>query len=55
MPKTLVLCADGTCNAFGYASSNVARLVEYLDLDAVQQVQRFRSGTAQSYLNSLSF
>ena len=36
MPKTLVLCADGTCNAFGYASSNVARLVEYLDLDAVQ-------------------
>jgi hypothetical protein len=34
MGKNLVLCSDGTCNAFGAeSSSNVARLIEYLDLD----------------------
>ena len=32
----IVLCADGTCNAFGYSSSNVARLLEYVDLDDCQ-------------------
>jgi len=32
MPKNVVLCADGTCNAFGDASSNVARLVEFIEL-----------------------
>src|SRR5215510_47601 len=32
MGRSLVLCADGTCNAFGYSSSNVVRVIEYLDL-----------------------
>ena len=32
MPKNVVLCADGTCNAFGSASSNVARLLELIEL-----------------------
>jgi uncharacterized protein (DUF2235 family) len=32
MPKNVVLCADGTCNAFGYSSSNVARLIEFIEL-----------------------
>src|ERR1700730_524494 len=34
MSKNIVICADGTCNAFAYSSSNVAKLIEYLDLDA---------------------
>lgn len=33
MSRVLVLCADGTCNAFGDTSSNVARVIGYLDLD----------------------
>ena len=33
MSKILILCADGTCNAFGHSPSNVAKLIEYLDLD----------------------
>jgi uncharacterized protein (DUF2235 family) len=33
MSKILAFCADGTCNAFGYSSSNVARVIEYLDLN----------------------
>ena len=38
MGKNLVLCADGTCNAFGAtSSSNVARLIEFLDLDDARQ------------------
>jgi len=32
MPKNVVLCADGTCNAFGHSSSNVARLLELIEL-----------------------
>jgi uncharacterized protein (DUF2235 family) len=32
MPKNVVLCADGTCNAFGYTSSNVAKLLEMIEL-----------------------
>jgi uncharacterized protein (DUF2235 family) len=39
-PRNLVLCADGTCNAFGHSHSNVARLLQCIDLDqpCVQQV-----------------
>jgi uncharacterized protein (DUF2235 family) len=39
-PRNLVLCADGTCNAFGHSHSNVARLLQCVDLDqpCVQQV-----------------
>ncbi len=39
-PRNLVLCADGTCNAFGHSHSNVSRLLECIDLDkpSVQQV-----------------
>jgi len=46
MGKNLVLCADGTCNAFGAtSSSNVARLVEFLDLDdASQQIVFYDQG-----------
>lgn len=32
MHRNLVLCADGTCNAFGHSSSNVARLLEHIEL-----------------------
>jgi len=32
MPRNLVLCADGTCNAFGHSSSNVARLLQHIEL-----------------------
>ena len=32
MGRNLVLCADGTCNAFGDSSSNVARLLQHLEL-----------------------
>jgi uncharacterized protein (DUF2235 family) len=32
MTRNLVLCADGTCNAFGHSSSNVARLLEHIEL-----------------------
>ena len=32
MSKNVVLCADGTCNAFGHSSSNVARLLELIEL-----------------------
>ena len=45
MPKNLVLCADGTCNAFGYSSSNVARLIEHVELlDAQTQVVCYDQG-----------
>lgn len=46
MGKNLVLCADGTCNAFGAeSSSNVARLIEHLDLsDADRQVAVYDQG-----------
>ena len=46
MGKNLVLCADGTCNAFGAkSSSNVARLIQYLDLtDAHRQVAVYDQG-----------
>ena len=30
--RTVVLCADGTCNAFGHSSSNVARLLRHIAL-----------------------
>ena len=40
-----VLCADGTCNAFGRHSSNVAKLIELLDLsDARVQVAAYDQG-----------
>jgi len=32
--RKFVLCADGTCNAFGPSSSNVARLLELIELTA---------------------
>ena len=45
MAKNLILCADGTCNAFGRSSSNVARLIEHLDLDhAAAQVACYDQG-----------
>ena len=45
MSRILVLCADGTCNAFGRCSSNVARLIEHLDLDhAAAQVACYDQG-----------
>jgi uncharacterized protein (DUF2235 family) len=31
--RNLVLCADGTCNAFGHSHSNVARLLQCAELD----------------------
>lgn len=45
MGKNLVR-ADGTCNAFGAtSSSNVARLIEYLDLDdARKQIALYDQG-----------
>jgi uncharacterized protein (DUF2235 family) len=36
MTRTLVLCADGTCNAFGHSSSNVARLLEHIELHSAK-------------------
>jgi uncharacterized protein (DUF2235 family) len=46
MGKNVVLCADGTCNAFGAkSSSNVARLIQYLNLDdAHKQVAMYDQG-----------
>jgi len=45
MSRILVLCADGTCNAFGSSSSNVARLIEHLDLDhATAQIACYDQG-----------
>ncbi len=44
MPRNLVLCADGTCNAFGHSSSNVARLIEHVELDAGTQVVCYDQG-----------
>src|SRR5687767_3160973 len=46
MAKNVVLCADGTCNAFGASSSsNVARLIEFLDLrNASAQVVVYDQG-----------
>jgi len=45
MSKIVVLCADGTCNAFGSSSSNVARLIELIDLDhAAAQVACYDQG-----------
>jgi len=46
MGKNLVLCADGTCNAFGAtSSSNVAKLIEHLDLDdARKQIALYDQG-----------
>jgi uncharacterized protein (DUF2235 family) len=32
MLRNLVLCADGTCNAFGLSSSNVARVLQHIEL-----------------------
>ena len=32
MLKNIVLCADGTCNAYGHSSSNVARLLDFIEL-----------------------
>jgi uncharacterized protein (DUF2235 family) len=32
MIRNLILCAEGTCNAVGHSSSNVARLLEHIDL-----------------------
>jgi len=34
MSKNIVICADGTGNSFGRNRSNVARMVEFLDLDS---------------------
>jgi uncharacterized protein (DUF2235 family) len=43
--RNIVLCADGTCNAFGQSSSNVAKLIEYLDLsDEAMQVVAYDQG-----------
>jgi uncharacterized protein (DUF2235 family) len=43
--KRIVLCADGTCNAFGQRSSNVAKLLEHLDLsDERVQVAAYDQG-----------
>ena len=43
--KNIVLCADGTCNAFGQASSNVAKLIEHLNLtDETVQVAAYDQG-----------
>ena len=40
-----MLCADGTCNAFGQSSSNVAKLIEHLDLsDETLQVAAYDQG-----------
>jgi uncharacterized protein (DUF2235 family) len=34
LARNFVLCADGTCNAFGPSSSNVAKLLQYVELRA---------------------
>jgi uncharacterized protein (DUF2235 family) len=45
MAKNLVLCADGTCNAFGRSSSNVGRLLEFVELcDCGSQVVVYDQG-----------
>jgi uncharacterized protein (DUF2235 family) len=46
MGKNLVLCADGTCNAFGAkSSSNVAKLIKLLDMeDAGTQMAAYDQG-----------
>ena len=45
MTRNLVLCADGTCNAFGHSSSNVARLLEHIELqNAEAQVVCYDQG-----------
>ena len=45
MAKNLVLCSDGTCNAFGRSSSNVARLLEFIELlDRSTQVACYDQG-----------
>lgn len=43
--KNIVLCADGTCNAFGQSLSNVGKLIEHLDLtDETVQVVAYDQG-----------
>ena len=43
--KRIVLCTDGTCNAFGRHSSNVTKLIELLDLsDECVQVAAYDQG-----------
>lgn len=45
MPKNIVICADGTGNAFDAQVSNVSRLVQLLDLsDPTQQVAFYDQG-----------
>lgn len=45
MTRNIILCADGTCNVFGKASSNVARLLDYLELqNAAAQVVCYDQG-----------
>jgi uncharacterized protein (DUF2235 family) len=40
-----VLCADGTCNAFGQSSSNAAKLIEHINLaDEAVQVAAYDQG-----------
>ena len=49
-PKTIVLCADGTCNVFGQRSSNVARLLEFIDLhDATSLVACYDQGVGTQF------
>jgi uncharacterized protein (DUF2235 family) len=45
MARNLVLCSDGTCNVFGRSSSNVARLLELIELlDRDTQVVGYDQG-----------
>src|SRR6267142_587040 len=37
MPKNIVICFDGTNNQFGYANTNVVRLVQVLESDGTTQ------------------
>jgi len=37
MPKNLVICCDGTNNQFGSNNTNVVRLVQAVERDAVSQ------------------
>ncbi len=49
MSKNVVLCADGTCNAFGRSSSNVGRLLEFIELKkGDQQVVCYDQGIGTS-------
>lgn len=44
MPRTIVICCDGTSNQFGPTVTNVLRLVQLLECDSPDQVVHYQPG-----------